>query len=98
MQQTKRKRETHLIGGVWEFSKWEVEFDSINHLYAPEVPCPHAKVSTEEQHRSLHRDSPLCETPSFCTPSVVVATNEGGYNTTGVCLDCILDIYGAKRT
>ena len=31
-------------------------------------------------------------------PRVIVMVNEGGYNSTGLCLDCVLEAYGRSQS
>lgn len=59
--------------------------------------CPHA-TNIREDPPVVHPGDPergVVDVTEVVTrwvvPRVVVATNEGGYNSTGVCLDCILD-------
>lgn len=64
-----------LIGGIWEFPDWTIQTDYI--LENNEhSPCNHCIWS---------------EDGTWIIPFVVIATNEGGYCTTGVCLQCIVE-------
>jgi hypothetical protein len=47
----------------------------LDYVYNGESKCPHM----------------VTRSGVLICPRVVVATNEGGYNTTGVCLDCIIE-------
>lgn len=84
-------------GGMWEFPEWEVEFDYECSSYG--IPtserCKHCREITKKEHKrsdgsKFYEDTWIC-------PRVVVARNEGGYNSTGVCLDCILDYAAPKE-
>ncbi len=68
------------IGGMWEDASWEIHFDDlVTAEYT--IPCPHCH---SPQKNEYGWDVVVC-------PRVIVASNEGGYNSTGVCLDCVLD-------
>jgi hypothetical protein len=71
-------------GAMWEDGPWfihEGEECSKNGGGAPCKHCHSERVITHE-----------CYTETVWTcPRVVVATNEAGHNSTGVCLDCILE-------
>jgi len=60
---------------MWEFAEWEVQTDK-----AVSGVCPHCYVRKDV---GGGEDLVIC-------PRVVVAWNESGFNSTGVCLDCIL--------
>ena len=62
------------VGGMWEFAEWEIQTDK-----AVSEVCPHCYVRKDVGGRE---DLVIC-------PRVVVAWNESGFNSTGVCLDCI---------
>lgn len=64
------------VGGVWEEAAWRIVYGyEVDRPWSDQVRCPHC-----------------ADTPSgWMVPRVVVATNESGFNSTGVCLDCILD-------
>lgn len=77
------------IGGVWEESEWRIEYDHEVIFPEPdEEPCPHGV--------DIELDDP--DQARWSVPRVVVATNEGGFNSTGVCLDCILDATMPRAT
>jgi hypothetical protein len=92
-------------GGIWEFNEWAILIDCIHeedcysnaktgekwlHCFKP---CKHAILIKKEEKKgkNIYDESWIDRTLFFKIPRVVVATNEGGYNTTGVCLDCILE-------
>ena len=68
------------IGGMWEFKEWKILFDVVCDPSWSE-PCPHC--------RDVKKDE--CGQYSFIVPFIVAAKNEGGYNSTGVCLQCIVE-------
>jgi hypothetical protein len=79
---------------MWDEPGWEIhadvevcEFHDVERhlgvLAESSRPCHHC-VSTIADKGSQKILTWIC-------PRVVIATNEGGYNTTGVCLDCILE-------
>jgi hypothetical protein len=73
------------IGGMWEGPEWSILFDY--HVFYEDTPCKHCselKFKTKEKWE-------LEDSTYFICPRVVVAHNEGGYNSTGVCLDCIIE-------
>jgi hypothetical protein len=76
------------IGGMWECPDWHVEIDYRKSGEESDM-CPHC--------RGFHYEDVAWSGGAakargvFTCPRVVVAFNEGGYCTTGVCLDCILE-------
>lgn len=68
--------ERHLVSeGILWENGWWVDYDVVVNLFGESERCRHCY----EDHGSV-----VC-------PRVVVAENEGGHNSTGVCLDCILE-------
>ena len=63
------------VGGMWEFAEWEIRE---NVEVDAENACPHC-----------HSRRPEGVGYRVICPRVVVAWNESGFNSTGVCLDCI---------
>ena len=83
--ETSERRVVASIGGIEEARAWAVEFgyETFRYEKPPEPPCPHAKflgLMTEYSGGSRWE-----------IPRTVHATNEGGYSSTVVCLDCILE-------
>lgn len=75
-------------GSMWEDYDWHIETNCGVSLDGARV-CKHCHSPTTEQHKAF--DGTLY-TREVCTcPRVVIAYNEGGHATTGVCLDCILE-------
>ena len=75
-------------GGMWE-GEWEIRFNVNCQQDTGITPCKHCGPVRDEEHKSF-RGHTWIEKKFIC-PRVVVALNEGGYNSTGVCLDCILE-------
>lgn len=62
-------------GGLWDDPDIEVRLNHTFSNYGPQ-PCRHCVEKGGNYW--------------FC-PVVIVASNEGGFNSTGVCLDCIIE-------
>lgn len=76
------------IGGMWEEKEWKIEYDFWvynGNLYK----CKHCTEFLKVYSKRL--DGSKFYTIYTKCPRVVVAINEGGNNSTGVCLDCILE-------
>ena len=86
-------------GGLWESSEWELLFDKEIDITShngpkPNTPereyvCPHASQPVSQAHR--RGDGSVWLSWSIVVPRVVQQWNEGGYCTTGVCADCVLE-------
>lgn len=76
------------MGGLWE--KYEPEL-AFNYPVddAEGINCPH--LSEKYIVRVYRYDGSYYDTIYANCPRVVIATNEGGYNSTGVCLDCLIE-------
>lgn len=77
-------------GGMWEFEDWEIALDCECSQYGGSKPCEHCHSERDKVHTRSIDDSQYVERVWIC-PRVVIARNEGGCNSTGVCLDCILE-------
>lgn len=75
-------------GGLWEENKIEVQKD-VPIYHADLCNCPHL----EEKYivRTYRSDNTFFDTIYANCPTVIVAVNEGGYNSTGVCYQCITE-------
>lgn len=82
------KRE-FLEGSMWEGGPWEIEYDHECSKNGGGRPCKHCHGERIVIHERSDK-STYPETLWTC-PRVVVAYNEAGHNSTGVCLDCILE-------
>lgn len=83
------------IGGMWEESEWKILFNT--EIDAEGItPCKHAgPVYTSSNPNAF---GGFYMTSHFRVPRVVVVRNEAGFNSTGACLDCILDAAEALKT
>lgn len=63
------------VGGVFDEPDWHIGPNSVG-----TAVCPHC----------VPNPNPDAYEKWIC-PRVVVSTNQGGYDCTGVCLDCILE-------
>ncbi len=68
------------IGGMWDDSEWEIQSNA-RVAVSGIIPCPHCHTPHQDEHGN---NCIIC-------PRVVVAKNEGGHNSTGVCVDCIIE-------
>ena len=78
------------VGAMWEGSDWEIrtaEEVSVS-TYSCGKPCPHCSPVRVIERRTPHFE---LREPVVTCPAVVVAKNEDGHNSTGVCLLCILE-------
>lgn len=74
-------------GALWEEYPWELRFDFISEVEYLR-PCKHCSDVWEEE-RTIFKYTNTVEVTKC--PRVIVAWNEGKYNSTGVCLDCVLE-------
>jgi len=91
------ERETQTIkmqkGGMWEEHEWEIRLGCwvSEGGWTSEYDRTKCEHCTDEVVLRLSRkDGSHSDTIYTKCPRVVVARNEGGFNSTGVCLDCIL--------
>lgn len=75
-------------GCLWEGGSWRLSFNHIVQEGGIMQPCPHCV--DRHIHRHTRSDHSTWDDVVWIAPRVVIAYNEGGCNTTGVCLDCIL--------
>lgn len=69
-------------GGMWEEREWTIE---VNEPIRKSNICKHCtKMSVDNPRYDKFLSTWLC-------PFVVVGINEGGHNSTGICLQCILE-------
>lgn len=76
--------------GATEIQQWDLCLDEDVDCYANVEPCPHAR-DVRPADDSLGKIGYR----TWRLRGFVAARNEGGYNSTEVCLDCILE---AART
>lgn len=68
------------VGEYNEGMSWEI---LVNEEVTPSSPCPHA-ISAVQPNQISYR-------PVFLLPRGIKAYNEGGHNSTLLCLDCLLE-------
>lgn len=78
------------VGGMWEYSKWEIYIDCEVSKDSEIKPCKHCHSERIKRHERT--DGTYWEEDVFTCPYVVVGINEGGYNSTGICLECIMEV------
>ena len=79
------------LGGMWENNDWEIRFDDVIHSDGHYFrPCKHCHSFHRHIEPPTKYTNGLDYLVCIC-PRVVVGTNEGGHNSTGICLDCILE-------
>lgn len=77
-------------GAFWEDSEFEIisnmEVSGGDDLKKPCKHChsPHKIIFTRHDFTEWHNIEWIC-------PFVIIAYNEGGYNSTGVCLNCVIE-------
>ena len=76
-----------LVGCLWE-GGWDLHANVV--VCEKEQPCPHCHSRTEEVEYSYDKKHSWIHVCWTC-PRVVVAWNEGGCCSTGICYDCILE-------
>ncbi len=80
-----REKKKFTEGCMWE-DGWEVWFDQEIRYTEPCKHCHSDHIKTSTRH-----DGSTYETRVFICPRVIIAFNEGGHDSTGICLDCILE-------
>lgn len=83
-----KKKVAFPIGGMWEYSNWDVHVDAVITVWADTVPCKHCHSPSTITHANPTYTQEQC----IC-PFVVVAENEARFNSTGVCMQCIVEAY-----
>ena len=77
-------------GCMWEGYDWKISTAYECSEYGGGVPCKHCFGEYVKKHISVYGSSYI-ERMWIC-PSVVIAVNEGGHNSTGMCLQCIIEV------
>ena len=85
---------TFSSGCMWEGFDWKISMNVECSELGGREPCRHCHDVHIEQRQSADGD-PYTEKVWIC-PAVVIAINEGGCASTGMCLQCILE--AAKTT
>lgn len=79
------------VGGLWDLPSWELVTDElVDGLNDGKPPCPHAKDHTVTVITSSYNGYSY-EKHRWTVPRVIIAGNEGGSCSTGLCLDCVLE-------
>lgn len=84
---------TFTEGCMWEGGSWHIDVNHEGSAHGGGEPCKHCRDIHDKVHTRSWEDSTWTERV-WTIPRVVIAFNEGGYNSTGVCLDCILEAAG----
>ena len=83
------------VGEFCEGLKWSICSDSVLMMYSGSgvKPCHHCVEITFDDSRWDHQHDHhgLDNQKQYVCPFVVMASNEGGCNSTAVCLKCIQD-------
>jgi hypothetical protein len=77
-------------GDMWEGYGWRIEFDRSCSEYGGGEPCRHCHSEETITRTRSWNGTTYTERVWIC-PRVVIGANEGGCNSTGLCLDCILE-------
>lgn len=77
-------------GVMWEDNPWWIVFDRECSEYGGK-PCRHCRDYKTVIHTRSHDSSTYTEGVWIC-PRLIVVDNEGGCNSTGLCLDCVLEV------
>lgn len=75
-------------GEMAEGLPWEIAFDEeilVYDEYARKVLCEHAYYKGKGPWPSQNTNE------TYCIPRAIICYNEGGYNSTTLCLDCLLE-------
>lgn len=75
-------------GCLWEGGGFEIAIDCEVNESSGDI-CKHCHSKETKVHKR-HNGTTWDEIVWRC-PKVVIAYNEGGHNSTGVCLDCIIE-------
>ena len=78
------------VGGMWEFSEWKIIFDYNVQEWPNIIPCKHCY--NKHNQVNLRSDGSSYIDKVFVCPRLIYIENEGGCNSTGLCLDCVLEV------
>ena len=81
-------------GCMWEGNPWFIETDyqctaSVGNK--SEVPCKHCHSDQIVDKPRSPNVGGTYQMRQWICPRIVIAMNEGSYNSTGICLDCLLE-------
>ena len=74
-------------GVMWDDNPWQICFDET--VQYGDVPCKHCH--DRNMVKNYRDDGSFWEVDTWVCPRVIVVYNEGGCNSTGLCLDCVLE-------
>lgn len=78
------------IGGLWEDQDFTLKLNFHYSSYCTSyVPCEHATEIETSLHEYYYNRPPEV-VRNWIVPRVVIGMNEGGYNSVGICVDCIM--------
>jgi len=76
-------------GCMWEGGGFEIQRDVLIDEGCGDDACQHCHSIKDVEHKRWDGSSYFKK--QWICPAVVVAYNEGGHNSTGVCLHCIIE-------
>jgi len=76
-------------GNMWEGGIWNIIIDMECSAYGGGDPCKHCYDFKNVIH--TRSDKSTYSEKVWTCPRVIVVENEGGFNSTGLCLDCVLE-------
>jgi hypothetical protein len=83
---------------MWEGNPWSIKEHVHCQTHKGDLdlsPCKHSQVINSDNPRwekiITHDDRDITYEVQWIVPRVVVGQNEGGFNSVGICLDCILE-------
>ena len=91
------KREKYNVGGMWEESDWEIISNNRCSSYGGGKPCKHCKILPFEPRKRSDGSVYNENEKEWICPRVIIAENEGGFNSTGLCADCVLEVLINKK-
>ncbi len=83
------KKYTFKDGCMWEGGGFEININYICSEFGGGEMCKHCHSKSIKVH--TRTDKTKWNEVTWICPKVVIASNEGGHNSTGVCLDCIIE-------
>jgi len=79
---------TFTEGVMWENNPWIITIDTVCDSFGGK-PCRHCHSHKTITHTRYDRRTYTTE--EWICPRVITVHNEGGCNSTGLCLDCVLE-------
>jgi len=76
-------------GCMWEGGEWKIVTEYECSSFGGGKPCKHC-YSERDKQKPDSSGGFYTEHIWLC-PKIIIAKNEGGYNSVGICLDCILE-------